>query len=336
MKRPTRATGGKRGTTGKPAAKGAKKKASSAKKAAKKAPVKKKATTKKRAAAGRVAKKPAAAKKATAKKATAKKATAKKATAKKATAKKATAKRTTRKTAAKKPAGRTASTKAPKTRRAGTATDAKGKKNPGQAPTLRPLSARAHKAGVAMPPPAPASSKRNFGLRGAAPWVARHAAKRAEELRKRNAEPPPPGSARATLRIPPQAEQIKNKIAELHLLTSKVRGLRKKFERNFYEIGEVLAIVQRKQLHEAKGYSSFDSFLEREIDLPRSMSLRLIRVAQTFQRETAYDFGVERLTSALAALDGELTAAPASHPHPSSRGFSSTALPQKPPIRFED
>ena len=39
--------------------------------------------------------------------------------------------------------------------------------------------------------------------------MARHAAKHAEELRKRNAEPPPPGSARATLRVPPEAEAIK-------------------------------------------------------------------------------------------------------------------------------
>src|SRR5690606_28043355 len=73
-------------------------------------------------------------------------------------------------------------------------------------------------------PPPPPSSKRNFGLRGAAPWVARHAAKHAEELRKRNAEPPPPGSARATLRIPPQAEQIKSQISQLHQLTSQVRN----------------------------------------------------------------------------------------------------------------
>jgi hypothetical protein len=280
----------------------------------------KKATAKKSAGTGRGTKKPVA----TAKKVTKK--VAKKA-AKKVTKK--AAKKVTKKVAKKTAAAK----KAPKKR--STAAE-RASAERGQAPKLKPLSARAHKAGVALPPAAPASSKRNFGLRGAAPWVARHAAKRAEELRRRNAEPPPPGSARATLRVPPQAEQIKTKIAELHQLMSKVRDLRKRFERSFYEIGEVLCIVQRKQLHEAKGYSSFDSFLEREVDLPRSMSLRLIRVAQTFQRETAYDFGVERLASALAALDGELTAAPASQPHASSRSFSSTTLPPKPPIRFDE
>ena len=287
--------------------------------------------SKKKASSGKTKAKKAATKKAATKKAATKKAATKKAVGKKRAATSRGTKKpvATTKRAVKKAAGKRAQEKTART-------DGRTSAGRGQVPKLKPLSARAHKAGVALPPPAPASSKRNFGLRGAAPWVARHAAKRAEELRRRNAEPPPPGSARATLRVPPQAEQIKSQIAELHQLMSKVRGLRKRFDRSFYEIGEVLCIVQRKQLHEAKGYSSFDSFLEREVDLPRSMSLRLIRVVQTFQRETAYDFGVERLTAALSALDGELTAAPASQPHPSSRGFSSTTLPPKPPIRFEE
>src|SRR5690349_16260616 len=67
------------------------------------------------------------------------------------------------------------------------------------------------KAGSAPEPP-----KRKLGLRGAAPWAARHAAKHAAEARARAAEPPLPGSARATIRTPAQAEDIKQKIAELH------------------------------------------------------------------------------------------------------------------------
>jgi hypothetical protein len=199
-------------------------------------------------------------------------------------------------------------------------------------PTLHPVGEPASRS--RDEPSDDSSGKRNFGLRGAAPWVARHAAKHAEELRKRNEEPPPPGSARATLRVPPEAEQIKTKIGELHTLTSKIRSLRKRLDKSFYEIGEVLSEVQRKHLFEAKGYSSFEAFLDREIDLPRSVSLRLIRICHTFHRDTAYDFGMERLTTALAALDGELMTAPPSHP--SSRGFSSTALPLKPPFRWED
>jgi len=164
--------------------------------------------------------------------------------------------------------------------------------------------------------------------------VARHAAKHAEELRRRNAEPPPPGSARATLRVPPEAEQIKSTIAELHQRTSKIRSLRKRLDKSFFEIGELLDEIQRSELYTAKGFASFEAFIDREIDLPRSVSLRLIRIVHTFQRESAYDYPLDRLTTALAALDGEVLAAPPSHP--SSRGFSSTTLPPKPPIRFNE
>jgi hypothetical protein len=305
-------------------AKGSKSKGKTAKTGRGKASVKrvaKKSATKKKAAKKSAAKKPAA-KKPAAKKPTAKKPTAKKPTAKKIAGKVAgktaakAAKKVVKKPATKAPAKKTASKKAAaKTRAAGR----KRLRRVGE-----PVS------GGSEPP----SSKRNFGLRGAAPWVARHAAKHAEELRKRNAEPPPPGSARATLRVPPEAEEIKSKIGELHQAIGKVRGLRKRFEKSFYEIGEILWDVQQKQLHEAKGYSSFESFLDREVDLPRNVSLRLIRITHTFRQDTAYDFGLERLTSALQALDGELVAAPPSHP--SSRGFSSTALPPRPPLRFDD
>jgi chemotaxis protein histidine kinase CheA len=181
------------------------------------------------------------------------------------------------------------------------------------------------------PPPRP-PERRNIGLRGAAPWVARHAAKHAAELRARNAEPAPPGSARATLRIPPEAEQIKARVATLHQQTSRIRALSRRLDRNFYEVGEILAEIQRLELHVAKGYSSYEAFLDREIEIGRTTALRLIRIAHTFLRETAYDYGIEKLTTALAALDGELSQGSPSTP--SSRSFSAPGLPARPPIRF--
>src|SRR5262245_43390943 len=62
----------------------------------------------------------------------------------------------------------------------------------------------------------PDRPKRKLGLRGAAPWAARHAAKHAAESRARAAEPPPPGSARATIRTPSGVEEIKAQVLELH------------------------------------------------------------------------------------------------------------------------
>jgi hypothetical protein len=313
----------KSGTRNKTLAKKTSKKKASAKKTAKKAAKK---AVKKKAARKKAPAKKTAARKAPAKKATkkaAKKATPKKAT-KKAPAKKAV-KKTAKKAAKKKaPAKKTAARKAPAKKA--------GAKKAGAKKAARVLRAGGSRASAIDPPQAPKSegSKRSFGLRGAAPWVARHAAKHAEELRKRNAEPPPPGSARATLRVPPEAERIKSDVAALHQQTSKIRQLRKRLDKNFYEIGEMLAHIQLSELHEAKGYSTFESFLDREIDLGRSTSLRLIRIAHTFLRETAYDYGLERLSAALAALDGELSSAPS---HPSSVTFSSPFLPPKPPSR---
>jgi len=185
-------------------------------------------------------------------------------------------------------------------------------------------------------------AKRNFGLRGAAPWVARHAAKHAEEIRKRNAEPPPPGSARATLRTPKEAEEIKGKISLLHQRISTINTLRKKLDKSFFEIGELLGVIQSEHLFEAKGYATFESFLDREIELPRISALKLVRIVHTFEREAALDYPLDRLMNAISALDGELLAPQSSQATTSSRtlpgssrGYGSTTLPPKPPIRWD-
>ena len=171
--------------------------------------------------------------------------------------------------------------------------------------------------------------KRKLGLRGAAPWAARHAAKHAAEARARAAQPAPPGSARATIRVPQEAEQIKAKISELYNQTQKVRTLRKRLDKGFFEIGEILSDIQQHDLHQAKGYGSFEAFLEREIDLGKQTSLKLIKIAHTLQRDAALDYGMDRCIQALAALEGELLPKAA----PSAPG-SVQALPLKPPMRI--
>ncbi|MFO0592593.1 MAG: hypothetical protein U0441_33930 [Polyangiaceae bacterium] len=171
--------------------------------------------------------------------------------------------------------------------------------------------------------------KRKLGLRGAAPWAARHAAKHAAEARARAAQPAPPGSARATIRVPQEAEQIKAKISELFNQTTKIRTLRKRLDRGFFEIGEILHDIQQSDLHQAKGYGTFEAFLEREIDLGKQTSLKLIKIAHIFQQDAALDYGMDRCIQALAALEGELLPKAA----PSAPG-SAQALPLKPPMRI--
>ena len=112
--------------------------------------------------------------------------------------------------------------------------------------------------------------KRKLGLRGAAPWAARHAAKHAAEARARAAEPPLPGSARATIRTPIDAEDIKQRVRDLHAALSQIKALRKNLTKTFFDIGVVLKDIQTRRLYEAKRFPSFESFVEREMDLGKT------------------------------------------------------------------
>ncbi len=139
----------------------------------------------------------------------------------------------------------------------------------------------------------------------------------------------PPGSARATIRTPSGAEEIKQKIADLHTQTQKIRTLRKRLDKGFYDIGQLLGEIQLRELYQAKGFGSFEAFLEREIDLGKLTCLKLMKVPAVFQREAALDFGMERVFSALSALEGELIPKAI----PSAPG-SKPGLPMKPPSRL--
>jgi hypothetical protein len=179
--------------------------------------------------------------------------------------------------------------------------------------------------------PKGADGKRKLGLRGAAPWAARHAAKHAAEARARAAEPPLPGSARATIRVPTGAEDIKAKIADLHNAVVQIKQLRKNLAKGFFEIGNVLRDIQARKLYEAKGFGTFEAFLEREIDLGKTTSLRLVKTVHLFQKEAALEYGMDRVFNAIVALEtppedllsGKLPPAPLSAP----------SLPMKPPGR---
>jgi len=209
-------------------------------------------------------------------------------------------------------------------------TKAKGKAKssaPPPPPTRAEGTSKASKSSAAKA--AAAADGRRPGGRGAAPWAARHAAKHAEEARARNAEPPRPGSARATLRTPEEADQIKARVGELSTAVIKIRGLRKHLGTNFYEIGRVLQHIQDTRLYDAKGYASFDAFVEREIDLGKAMALKLVRIPVLFQ-QPAIELGLEALAAALNAID-EVTGAITPSPATPAPGGGRQALPMKPP-----
>lgn len=170
--------------------------------------------------------------------------------------------------------------------------------------------------------PAP---KRKLGIKGAAPWAARHAAKHAAEARARAAEPAPPGSARATIRTPAGADDIKEKLNELLRLTSQLKALRKNLPKNFYEIGQILREVQAKKLYEPRGYTSFDAFVDRETELGKELGLKICRIAALFSKEGAMELGLDRLVAALGTLE------PAATPGAQSEGRIAVAAPKPPP-----
>ncbi len=147
------------------------------------------------------------------------------------------------------------------------------------------------------------ASKRRLGLRGAAPWAARHAAKHAAEAEARNAEPPRPGSARATLRAPAGAEELKTRVLQLHHALAHVRNLRKNLPDTFFEIAIELQRIREQQLYEAKGYTTFESFADRELDLGKAVARQLARVPDVFQEQAARHYGMEAVLAALGALD---------------------------------
>lgn len=182
----------------------------------------------------------------------------------------------------------------------------------------------------------PEQPKRKLGLRGAAPWAARHAAKHAAEARARAAEPPLPGSARATIRTPAQAEDIKQKIADLHTCLQQIKGFRKNLAKGFYDVGVVLNDIKARRLYEAKGFGTFEAFLERETaELGKTTALRLVRIAALFKKEAALELGMDRIFMILVGIEQGDGLTPDARPSGKipPPPLSSSVLPLKPPGR---
>ena len=170
-----------------------------------------------------------------------------------------------------------------------------------------------------------AGGKRKLGMRGAAPWAARHAAKHAEEAAARNLSAPKPGSARGTLRSPDDADSIKQRLSELLNVLVRIRTLRKNLDDGFYQMGVELKHIQDEKLYEAKGFSSFESFAERELDLGKATAVKLARVPGIFLEAGARHHGIQGVLAAIDALDEHPSAAM------QKKASSKPNLPLKPP-----
>jgi hypothetical protein len=99
--------------------------------------------------------------------------------------------------------------------------------------------------------------------------------------------------------------ELKTQFAKLSSATSQIAGLKRSLNKTFFDIGVLLNQIRNERLYEVKGYGSFESFVEREIDINKAMCLKIVRIAEVFHREHAVAAGLERAAAAVAALDGE-------------------------------
>ena len=104
----------------------------------------------------------------------------------------------------------------------------------------------------------------------------------------------------------------------------RIRALRKNLEDGFYQIGAELKHIHDERLYEAKGFSSFEVFVDRDLDLGKSTALKLSRLPSIFLEAAARKFGLQAVLAAIDALDessAQVRKAPANRAH----------LPLKPP-----
>jgi hypothetical protein len=136
-----------------------------------------------------------------------------------------------------------------------------------------------------------------------------------------------PGSARATLRTPAEAESLKERIRRLHSALARIAELRRNLSARFYELGLELRTIREQKLYEAKGYYSFEAFVDREVPIGKAMAAKLSRVPDVFFEGAASKFGPDAVLAALDALE-EYAAA-----HEAAAGPAAPLRPAKPPRR---
>lgn len=141
---------------------------------------------------------------------------------------------------------------------------------------------------------------------------------------------PIPPRSRLAAREPVAAEDLKAKLGALATAINQIKAVKRSIQRSFWEVGLILVDIRDKKLFVAKGYSSFEAFLEREIELGKNVSLKLARAVQIFQKEPAVAAGLERVILAVAAFDGELEpreGTPQGPPTPTSAGSTRSPIP---------
>lgn len=194
-----------------------------------------------------------------------------------------------------------------------------------QAAVKRPASippAAPKKSGKSVPPPA--ANAANDNDRGAKRPMGALQPMRAPTPIGRGRLPT--GSLHTEARSPQQAESIKARLTALIATQQKLAELKRSANKHFYEIGQLLHRVREERLFEVKGYGSFESFVDREVNLGQQFCLTAVRIYETFLPEAVATLGMARLSAALRAIDDEPTGVTSTD---SIRGARSPIPPHK-------
>lgn len=201
------------------------------------------------------------------------------------------------------------------------------------APAKEPPKAAKPAPAPSTPPPAEAAAPAAEGVivkkkkvkRGAPPMLPRRLAKRPPPPPHTPGSPPPPpkptapGSLHAPARQPEGAESLKARLVKVMNELGKLRALKRNTARQFFEMGLIITELSTPELYQAKGYGSWESFVEREIERELSIGRTVVedlrRIVRLFQRPAAEELGFERLQNALKVLFPEPgAAAPSTRP----------------------
>ena len=154
------------------------------------------------------------------------------------------------------------------------------------------------------------------------PKVIKVVATERKEQQRVSSRPPASGSVVAAVpRVEPvrlhgsehgaavsKTDHLKARFSALNTATAQIKALKRAIQKNFFDVGLQLDRIRDEKLYEVKGYGSFESFLEREMDLDKVTCIRLARLARSMVREAAIEVGMERACAAMAALEGEQVA----------------------------
>lgn len=123
-----------------------------------------------------------------------------------------------------------------------------------------------------------------------------------------------------------KTDHLKARFTALNTATAQIKALKRAIQKNFFDVGMQLDRIRDEKLYEVKGYGSFESFVEREMEIDKVTCMRLARLARSMVREAAIEVGMERACAAMAALEGETVAPSTSGTYPVT-GMALNTLP---------